>query len=124
MNRFATSLKRGVNERAGATLNTKPRAANNAGLHQNFPEPLKNSPSCLADCFTWPQVALTHHVLSTAIETSVSAPCQRERSLPDVTNIQYKTRQFRITGDDVGILKHFGLPCGPVDVKTFSEWID
>jgi hypothetical protein len=49
----------------------KPRAANNAGP---FFEPfrkqrLKDSPSCLADYFTWPQVALTHHVLSTAIET-------------------------------------------------------
>jgi hypothetical protein len=31
---------------------------------------LKDSPSCLADCFTWPQVALTHHVLSRTIETS------------------------------------------------------
>jgi hypothetical protein len=31
---------------------------------------LKDAQSCLADYFTWPQVALTHHALSTAIETS------------------------------------------------------
>jgi hypothetical protein len=42
--------------------NEKPRAANNAGLSAKTFGRLKDSPSCLAVCFTWPQVALTHHV--------------------------------------------------------------
>jgi|ERR1043166_166499 pantetheine-phosphate adenylyltransferase len=69
--------------RAGANPKFKsPALANNAGLHQNFPEPLKNSPSCLAVYFTWPQVALTHHVLSTAIETlSLEAVNIRRRAV-------------------------------------------
>src|SRR5687768_1399152 len=49
----------------------KPRAKH-AGLCSN---PfrlvlLKTRRCCLADYFTWPQVALTHHVCSEAIETS------------------------------------------------------
>jgi hypothetical protein len=32
-----------------------------------------NSPSCLAVCFTWPQVALTHHVFSGVYTPSPSA---------------------------------------------------
>ena|SRR5437867_12565727 len=41
------------------------------GLSSNLLETqrLKDSPSCLAGYFTWPQVALTHHVFVTVIET-------------------------------------------------------
>src|SRR6185369_14714950 len=42
---------------------------NNKGPAPNNAEPETCSPSCLADYFTWPQVALTHHVkLSRHIE--------------------------------------------------------
>jgi len=48
--------------------NVKGPAPNNA-------EPETCSPSCLADYFTWPQVALTHHVtLSNRIETHLVNP--------------------------------------------------
>jgi len=39
---------------------------------------MKDSPSCLADYFTWPQVALTHHVRSRSIETPGGGSCQDE----------------------------------------------
>ena len=45
----------------------KSPAPNNAGLSKKaYSISLhgKDSPSCLADCFSWPQVALTHHVSS------------------------------------------------------------
>jgi len=53
------------NEKKGPALPTT------RGLSLNLleTERLKDSPSCLADCFTWPQVALTHHVVATGIET-------------------------------------------------------
>src|SRR2546421_10655186 len=58
--------------RTGANLKCKsPALLTTRGLHQNSLYDLKDSPSCLAVCFTWPQVALTHHALSTAIETSL-----------------------------------------------------
>src|SRR6185369_5559563 len=42
---------------------------NNKGSALNNAEPENFSPSCLADYFTWPQVALTHHAkLSRHIE--------------------------------------------------------
>jgi len=44
-------------------------ALNNAGLsNKAYSISLygKDSPSCLAVCFSWPQVALTHHVCSKA----------------------------------------------------------
>src|ERR1041384_2333934 len=43
----------------------KSPALNNAGLQKVcrfFGFVVSNCPSCLAVCFTWPQVALTHHV--------------------------------------------------------------
>jgi len=52
----------------------KPRA-NNAGLQNQF-EVFRDStrrPSCLAGYFTWPQVALTHHVFHRAY----TLPAQR-----------------------------------------------
>ena len=56
--------------RTGANLKCKsPALLTTRGLHQNSLYDLKDSPSCLADCFTWPQVALTHHVVATGIET-------------------------------------------------------
>src|SRR6267143_5200526 len=59
--------------------NKAPRC-NNAGPHQTFLlERLKDSPSCLADYFTWPQVALTHHVFAKSIET-LPANCVKKRS--------------------------------------------
>src|SRR5215813_8265740 len=45
--------------------NAKNPALNNAGLQSRlkfFGFVVSNYPSCLAVCFTWPQVALTHHV--------------------------------------------------------------
>jgi hypothetical protein len=40
-----------------------PRWRTTRGFHQKLSNNgLKDSPSCLADCFSWPQVALTHHV--------------------------------------------------------------
>jgi len=45
-------------------------ALNNAGLQESsevFGFAVSNYPSCLAVCFTWPQVALTHHVLQVAL---------------------------------------------------------
>src|ERR1043165_6580230 len=85
--------------RAGANPKFKsPALANNAGLHQNFPEPLKNSPSCLADCFTWPQVALTHHVLSTAIETLTCGRVNLAATLPRYREIlRFSIYQLRFT---------------------------
>src|SRR4026209_2262444 len=49
----------------------KPRAQQR-GAFQSFDSIRlgKDSPSCLADYFTWPQVALTHHVWLAHIETS------------------------------------------------------
>ena len=41
----------------------KPRAEQRGAFHQSRSIHLgKDSPSCLAGYFTWPQVALTHHV--------------------------------------------------------------
>src|SRR6185436_4164471 len=45
-------------------------ALNNAGLQihfEVFSVRFLNSPSCLAVCFAWPQVALTHHVFQTRL---------------------------------------------------------
>src|SRR5690242_7572320 len=48
---------------------------NNKGSAPNNAEPQKLSPSCLADYFTWPQVALTHHAkLSRHIEPHLVNP--------------------------------------------------
>src|SRR5882672_8618786 len=47
----------------------RPRAVTTRGLIEPFAERLTDSPSCLADYFTWPQVALTHHVFAKPIET-------------------------------------------------------
>src|SRR5688572_9842242 len=37
---------------------------------------LSNSPSCLADYFPWPQVALTHHVFQLLLIRSAQLICQ------------------------------------------------
>jgi hypothetical protein len=44
----------------------KPRAKQRGAFLKPFSISLtgKDSPSCLADYFTWPQVALTHHAYS------------------------------------------------------------
>src|SRR5690242_15523445 len=49
-----------------SAIENKNPALNNAGLQKVcrfFGFVVSNCPSCLAACFTWPQVALTHHVL-------------------------------------------------------------
>ena len=61
----------------------KPRAKQRgAFLKTLFDSSKKDSPSCLADCFSWPQVALTHHVCSRVIETS---PVRSVKTTPVVT---------------------------------------
>ena len=57
----------------------KPRASQRGAFHQISKLIYgKDSPSCLADYFTWPQVALTHHVCHRRIlnhcGSSVSRP--------------------------------------------------
>jgi len=53
----------------------KPRAGEQRGAFIKLDNNgLKDSPSCLADYFSWPQVALTHH--GRCIETLATSYCQ------------------------------------------------
>src|ERR1051325_10631622 len=64
---------------------------NNKGPAPNNAEPENFSPSCLADYFTWPQVALTHHVkLSRHIEPHLVTPVNLS---PQFGKIQREARQ-------------------------------
>jgi len=54
----------------------KSPALNNAGLQNRFEVflgSLFSCPSCLAGYFTWPQVALTHHVFHRCLYASRAA---------------------------------------------------
>ena len=63
--------------------NEKPRAKQRGAFLKPYSISLKkDSPSCLADCFSWPQVALTHHVCSGVIETSRSGTVKHSTRSP------------------------------------------
>jgi hypothetical protein len=53
--------------------NRKSKIGNDKGPAPNNAEPQNFSPSCLADYFTWPQVALTHHVNYQSVLKHISA---------------------------------------------------
>ena len=84
---------------------------NNKGPALNNAEPETCSPSCLADYFTWPQVALTHHVkLSKCIETHPVNPVNPGIlwkvliNRPKLGQIQLESGEQRITGDRLRII--------------------
>src|SRR4029453_18751432 len=86
-------------------------------------EPLESDarlPSCLADYFTWPQVALTHHANNKAvIEPSAFRQCQdgNHCQLP-IADLRAETRVLRVTpakvqtaiGNRQSAMYHLG-PC-------------
>src|SRR6185503_17955763 len=80
-----------------------------------------NSPSCLADYFTWPQVALTHHVnLSRHIEPQFRQSCKS----PKLHDVQREAGEQRIGRNRVRILENNELMLGPVHVNPKLERID
>src|SRR6185369_16707540 len=73
--------------------------SNNKGPALNNAEPQKHSPSCLADYFMWPQVALTHHAkLSKLIEPYLIHPVNpgillNDLLRPKLGEVQSEARQ-------------------------------